>query len=205
VIPIENNKSIEEFGQLPDAIELRRRAELFAEIDSHFSETATMTLNYNGKNSDRYFWEDGGGQECNIIFRADSAHDDAVLLYTYDHESAFNVYGSPEEQKLFNTIPHDFEHLLEEDNLKWEWDDSENKVVYATSALWREHGSDGWRLDPGYLAQVIEEGENGGFTYCLQMLLKEPTLENYRDYYLEMETPEEDLAFLPEILAKHNY
>jgi len=147
---------------LPEPEELLERAKIFAKID----DGAEFSENYNENGADRYYWEDGSGGEANIIFKADGKHIDSVLMFVYDHESEFNTYSESFLQIAFDSLPASIENLIAEDYLKWSWDKgSEEHVVYATAAIWREHGDAEWRFSPILFTAFAEEGEDGGFDY----------------------------------------
>lgn len=178
------NRTQEEFLDtvrlLPESQELLKRAKVFAAID----DGATFTENYNGRGSDRFFWEDGSGGEGNIIFKADGKHLDSILMFAYDHESEFNTYSESFTQIAFSSLPKAMKELLVEEDLKWSWDKgSEEHVVYATSAIWREHGDSEWSFSPTLFTAFAEEGEDGGFDYVFSRFTIEPTVSSLLAFY----------------------
>ena len=189
--------NIEKFNELvsklPDYKELARRAALFAAIDNSigYAQDNGIVKNYNKNNSDRYFWEDGGGQEANIIFKADGINDDSILIFGYDHESYFNAYAAEKGEKYstviaFDELPEEFNHLINEDYLKWSWDTStDDKKVQATCAIWQRHGISEWNASSTFLKAMTDEKDDGGFNYCFEKFTLEPTLENIKSYYVD--------------------
>jgi len=153
---------------LPKAEELRSRAE-------QLSKTNDDVTFESFEKFDRYFWEDGAGNEAYIIFRADGVNEDSILMFAYDHESSWNYYDSDiTDFIVFHGLPDDFKHLLNEPKLKWEWDTSEpdeDKVVQATAVAWLEHGSEMWEASDDFVEQVSEKSDNGGFTYVFSHIL----------------------------------
>lgn len=97
--------------------------------------------------------EDGGGNECTVIFNGDD-----ILIYFYDNESDLNFFDGEEEsaesQTVFNNLPERLQDaLLElEEEIVWSWDDT--GVIWATGAFWTT--SEGW----GYSAEWAEQVEN---------------------------------------------
>jgi hypothetical protein len=156
---------------LPEPEELLKRAKVFAAIEKNMNRLAGFYENYNDRHSDRYYWEDGGGQEANIIFKADEQHNDSILMFAYDHESSFNTYSSEEDQIAFDFLPEALEPLLEEEYLKWNWDKSEKRIVYATVAIWREHGDNDWKFSPTLFSKFTERDEDGGFSYAFKRFI----------------------------------
>ena len=169
-LPNKQEQLIEQIASMPDPKTLRKRADELVRMDEDDKNGEdSLELNYNARGSDRYFWEDGAGQEANIIFKADGENDDSVLVYAYDHESAFNVYGEDAPQLAWSDLPKVFNPLLEEDYLKWDFDDIEEpRRVQATVAIWREHGDTEWQVSPNFLEQVNNVQDNGGFKYAFK-------------------------------------
>jgi len=163
----QKEKLLEEIALIPEPKALLAKAkELLNADDEEKAGENYFTSNFNGKGSDRYMWEDGGGQEVNIIFKADGENEDSILAYAYDHESAFNVYSQDKPVIAFKEIPKNMKHLLEESELKWDWDDLENpKRVHATVAIWREAGDNSWHVGEKFLEEVEKAKDTGGFKY----------------------------------------
>lgn len=165
--------------RLPDAKAIKKRTLIidnFSKTGDYYDpdeEKLGYHENYNGHGSDRYYWEDGSGTEANIIFKADGINDDAILMFVYDHESSFNTFSASYDQIVFEGIPEKFKYLLQEDNLKWDWDTSDKKVVYATAAVWTEHDSTTWEYSEPFFAKLKDEETNdsGGFLYPFEAWL----------------------------------
>lgn len=166
----QKEKLLEEIALMPEPQELLAKAKELLDADyENKGGDNYFTPNFNGKGSDRYMWEDGGGQEVNIIFKADGKNEDSILAYAYDHESVFNVYSQDKPILAFEEIPESMKHLLEGEELKWEWDDMENpKRVHATVAIWREPGDTSWHIGEKFLEAVEKEKDTGGFKYGFQ-------------------------------------
>lgn len=190
---------------LPEPNELKKRAILFAKIEEHLGENrSTFIKDFNGNGSDLYFWEDGAGGEAHIVFKADGSNDDAALMFSYDDESAFNIYGSDKTKQLaFKGIPADFKYLLNEEKLKWNWDDDEDKIVYATSAAWKLHSAEEWQASPEFIELSNQEGENGGFLYAFKLFMR--PLDDVRviKEYADLGYPEESLKEIKAIFQKY--
>jgi len=192
------------FKILTDPADLRKRALMLTEVDKQVGlGMASFTKNFNGKGSDRYFWEDGAGNEGNIIFKADGVNDDSILIFAYDHESFFNFYDNNAEEKqiVFNGIPASFKHLLEGDELKWDWE-KETKIVYATSAIWHEHNDTTWHINPDFAEQVEKEGENGGFLYVFDLFTRPLDSERLVKTYEDFGYSQEELTKIEDVYKK---
>jgi hypothetical protein len=190
---------------LPEPAELRRRAILFSKIEEHLGENrASFTENFTGNGSDLYYWEDGSGTEAHIVFKADGEHDDSVLMFAYDHESSFNVYGDDKENQLaFKSIPNTLAPLLDEDKLKWDWDKDVDKIVYATVAAWKLHDSSEWSASPEFIEQSKKEGESGGFVYTFELFMRPLDEVRITKEYADLGYTEEALAEIKEVF--HTY
>lgn len=179
---------------LPDPAEIRSRAIVLAKIDEKLGlgET-TFTKNFNRKGSDRYFWEDGAGNEANIIFKADGKNDNAILMFAYDHECAFNYFGEEDaHQIIFDGLPETFAHLLTGSELKWDWDDSANKQVWATTAVWHTPENNKWEMNPAFAEEAIKANDEGGFNYAFELFMRpfssHRVIKEYEDLGYEVES-----------------
>lgn len=190
---------------LPEPEELLKRAKVFAAIEKKLNKLAGFYENYNDRNSSRYYWEDGGGQEANIIFRADEQHNDSILMFAYDHESSFNTYSLEQPQIAFDSLPTSMRPLIEEEYLKWKWDKSKKRMVYATAAIWREHGDTDWKFSSTLFLEFAKKGEEGGFSYAFRRFILPMNLKSISKLY-ELEDLEDGLDLvIKEALAKFAY
>lgn len=179
---------------LPDPVEIRNRAIVLAEIDEKLGlGEITFTENFNQKGADRYFWEDGSGNEANIIFKADNKNDNAVLMFAYDHECAFNYFGEENpHQIIFDGLPESFSHLLAANELKWDWDDSANRQVWATTAVWYTPENNKWEMNPVFAEEAIKANDEGGFNYAFELFMRpfssHRVIKEYQDLGYEIES-----------------
>lgn len=151
--------------ELPEPQEMKKRAQLLASLNPYLEDI------YERKNGyERYFWQNGAGDEGTVIFKGEDA-----LIFAYDHESPFNHYpSSPEAQTAFNDVPATFSSLLDSDDLKWDWDTDTNKIVYATAAAWFTDETGKWTSSQSSVNELNEAQNDGGFTYAFQNLLLHP-------------------------------
>ena len=183
----------------PNPTELRKRAILFDKINSVLGiEQTVFSENFNNQGYERYFWEDGAGNEANIIFKADGVNPEAVLVYGYDHESIFNYYDSDNKQIVFDGVPESFLPLLENGSLVWSWDTGSEKKVYATTAIWRDKNDNEWHINPEFVKQAEDEQENGGFNYFFKLFMRPLDAERVKKEYADRGYEDSDLAAVEE-------
>jgi len=208
------DKSQEDFlgyiKQLPSVEDLRKRAifytKLYDEADYISSGESYWEENFSGTNSDRYFWNDGGGQEATILFKADGENPDSVLMFAYDHESHFNTYtenDAEDSQIPFHNLPESFAWILKNDGFKWGWDTTfapEKKIVYATTAIWHEHEATDWNYSADFFNEMAEAHENGQFSYPFKKFFgQEFTLDTLKEEFKEKELDFDDWATIAKI------
>lgn len=152
-------------NELPNPEEVQRRAKIIAQFPSG-------NYSYEERSGyDRFFFEDGAGNEGTIIFK-----DSDVLIFAYDHESKFNHYDNePNAQTAFLGLPEAFVPLVDGPDLKWEWDDAEDSIVYASAAVWYDHAQQKWVMSAESLdefaQQDAESYDDGGFSWIFNDFL----------------------------------
>ena len=124
---------VENFFSTDEAV-MRELAERIYSTLPGDDDVSTEVIKDEQENYVRFFWENGAGDEANLIFLKNGGY----LFFGYDHESNHNTYGSdvadPTHQKAFDNLPDKYKFLLKDPNLFWSWDDTE--TVYATCAVW---------------------------------------------------------------------
>ena len=133
---------------LPDVVELRRLCDFLVALDSEFAFGEWfLTKNFNGLGSDRFFWDNGSGDEASVVFKADGVNDDSVLAFVFEHESEFSAYNGDFEQIVFDGVPSSFDHLIENVDLM-----NDEPMVYATTAAWLLTGDSVWKFNHVFAA-----------------------------------------------------
>lgn len=142
--------------------------------------------NYKGLGFSRGWFYDGAGNEDNVIIvdSGDSGDNTFVLLYTYDADSKLNTYGTnpPEEQIVFRGLPEALKEIVDGPSLKWDWDEIEPKITYATSSVWFDKKKNHWFYNEDAYSE-----ETGGFGFASDIWV-ERTQEEWKEWlraYLE--------------------
>lgn len=195
-------------NSLVEPNEMLKRVKLLTEARYILGEphVSTFEENFKGKGYDRYFFEDGAGSEGTIIFKADKEHVDSVLMFSYDHESSFNYYGIPEgqnKQTIFNNLPEQFKYLITGDDLKWSWDNTDPENIYATAAVWREHGDTKWHVSSDYAKESSELQDNGGFVYAFDLFMRPLDVARFEKSFENEGREAEELKFTENLYKKH--
>lgn len=197
------DRYIEEITQLAGVKEIKRRARVMAELADD-SSVATFEENYNGKGADRYFWNDGAGNEGNIIFQADNTNEDSILIYAYSADSIYNTYGKkPTKPFVFDGIPQSLEHLLSDDKLQWSWDKKKPKFLYGTAAVWHEHQAPTWGFSKTLWEQLATNNDDGGLIYTFRWFMAGFSLDELKGKLEYWPSGEIDASHVEKVYAKY--
>ncbi|MEV5838999.1 hypothetical protein [Nocardia sp. NPDC052112] len=190
--------------------ELRRRAAIIGEL----FESKPTTVD----GAKRYGWEDGSGQSTVWYF----SPDDRVMLLTFHHEEALNLYvdeGNYElQERLYDGVPEDLVRLVRnrpENSQSFNLTNPETKdtIHLAGGVFW--YDGQRWRIADGVVDYCRSEGlvlfDECGFDTCLQVyqFAQEFTPEDIiRDrawfgWYADDTEQQAALANLREIVARH--
>ncbi|AXK31763.1 hypothetical protein DVA86_02955 [Streptomyces armeniacus] len=164
----------------------------------------------------RYAWNDGGGQSAVWYFVPDGR----VLLLTFDHETALNLYAEGDyalQESLYDGVPEDLVRLVRDrpenyESLNLKDEETGATIHYAGGVFW--YDGEQWRPADGLMAHCERSGldmyEESGFGFCLQdcLLGREFTPEAVVEHraaecvYGDDDDRQKDLADVREIFAR---
>ncbi|MFE2049566.1 hypothetical protein ACFXAS_13760 [Streptomyces sp. NPDC059459] len=145
--------------------EVRRRASIL----NHLAEVEPVTVT----GARRLAWNDGGGQSAVWYF----AEDSRVLLLTFDHESALNLYAEDDyvlQESFYDGVPDSLVALVRDHPENYEslnlTDSATGRTMhYAGGVFWcdgtRWHVTDA--LSDHCRSEGLDLFGESGFDYCL--------------------------------------
>jgi hypothetical protein len=145
--------------------EVRRRASIL----NHLAEVEPVTVT----GARRLAWNDGGGQSAVWYF----AEDSRVLLLTFDHESALNLYAEDDyvlQESFYDGVPDSLVALVRDRPENYEslnlTDAATGRTIhYAGGVFW--YDGTRWHVTDGLSDHCRSEGLDlfgeSGFDYCL--------------------------------------
>ncbi|NUK04905.1 hypothetical protein HRW23_11765 [Streptomyces lunaelactis] len=189
--------------------EIRRRAAIINKI----VDVPSMTVD----GAERFAWNDSGGQSAVWYFTPDSR----VMLLTFDHETALNLYAEgtyAAQESLYGEVPEDLVQLVRNrpenyESLNLTDPETDETIHYAGGVFWFD-GEQWWAAE-GFLDHCDQEGLDpmieSGFSYCLDdyMFGQEFTAEafiEHRDadsWYDSAAEKDDALAAVREIFTRH--